>query len=119
MRYIRVASLIFCVVSASTVNVKALPGTLLYRDCHEKTRSIGDAMCVAYIHGFLDGLVIGRVAGEQNPPVLCPPKDGIEVDQGRLIIEKYLRDHPERLHEEAGLLAAAAMLDAFPCRKSN
>jgi hypothetical protein len=44
-------------------------------------------------------------------------KDGLSVDQGRLIIEKYLKEHPESLHEEAGLVAGPALLDAFPCKK--
>jgi len=32
-----------------------------------------------------------------------------------LIIEKYLRDNPEKLDLDAGDLAMAAMIDAFRC----
>jgi len=118
----RVAFALACFVFATLTVTKshALPGTELYRSCHSKEGSVGDFACVAYIHGFLDGLITGRMAGKQNPAILCPPKDGISVDQSRLIVEKYMRDHPDELNKETGLVAASAMLDAFPCRaKSN
>ena len=97
----------------------ALDGTQLYQSCRAKERTTLDFVCVAYIHGFLDGMATGQATGEQNPPMYCPPKGGISVDQGRLIVEKYLRDHPEQLHKEAGLLAASALWDAFPCRRNS
>jgi hypothetical protein len=63
---------------------------------------------------------MGKAIGEQGRDfLLCPPKEGIAVDQARLVIDKYFREHPEKLHEEAGFLAAEAFMAAFPCRKSN
>jgi Rap1a immunity proteins len=46
----------------------------------------------------------------------CPP-DNLSVPQARLVIEKYFRDHPERLNLPAIAVAANALTQAFPCRK--
>jgi len=40
---------------------------------------------------------------------------GIPVAHGRLILENYLRDHPEVLNEDGGYLFGFAMIDAFRC----
>lgn len=71
--------------------------------------------CLAYIHGLIDGMQFGRFFAKEY----CPPKAGLSVDQAQLVITKYLRGHPEHLHEDAGTLAGPALLDAFPCKKSN
>jgi hypothetical protein len=97
----------------------ALSGTDLYRSCMDKKKGLGDFMCIAYIHGFLDGMMFGHVIGKKLPTLYCPPKEGVSVDQGRLIVEKYLRDHPEKLHAQAGDQVASAMMEAFMCGKSN
>jgi hypothetical protein len=94
----------------------AFTGTELYRSCQ---KGAADLSCVAYVRGFVDGMVIGKVFGLIKPAMFCPPNDGILLEQGRLIVEKFLTDHPERLHEKASFLAAAALLEAFPCQNSN
>ena len=49
-------------------------------------------------------------------PVICPPKD-ITLYQARLIVEKYMRDHPEDLRSSAQEIVFAAFELAFPCNK--
>lgn len=82
---------------------------------HAKQKlSTEDLICGFYVRGFIDGLMIGMSA-QRLGPVICPPNEGISADQGRLIAEKYLRDHPEELHLEAGLELGKAFTIAFPC----
>lgn len=86
----------------------------LYKSCHDPRGSPGFLACVGYIHGLLDGMIAGKVAGKEY----CPPKDGVGVDEARLIIEKFMQDRPEQLNGQAAFGASFAMLKAFPC-KSN
>lgn len=95
----------------------ALTGTDLYQSCRAQKNSMGDAMCLAYVRGFTDGIMAGSTVGEKFPSQYCPPAAGISAIQSRLIIEKYLRDNPQELHTEAGLLVLSALLQAFPCKR--
>jgi hypothetical protein len=79
-----------------------------------KAERFGYVSCTSYIRGFIDGMVVGGNVEELHLKC-CPPKDGISVEQGRLIVEKYLKDHPEKLNLEAGYVAAFAFVEAFPC----
>jgi len=53
----------------------------------------------------------------KNPPLVCLPEQGIKNGQAVRIVVKYLREHPERLHEPAVHLLSWAISDAFPCKK--
>ena len=48
--------------------------------------------------------------------VSCPPA-GTTPTQARLIVEKYMQDHPENLHLPAQDIVFAAAEQAFPCTK--
>jgi|ERR1700730_3780606 hypothetical protein len=110
MSYRAAISIVGAVGIFASTNANALTGLNLYQSCQEKSQSALDFACIAYVHGFLDGIAFGRGIGMKAPKVYCPPKAGISVDQGRLIIEKYLRNHPEKLHTEAGELAFSALV---------
>jgi Rap1a immunity proteins len=86
-------------------------GVDLYRLVSERGEKLREVGCVAYVHGILDGMAIGRLGK------YCPPNSGVSVDQGRLILEKFMRDNPETLHKQAGLVAASALVQAFPCKE--
>jgi hypothetical protein len=89
----------------------ALTGADLYANCQSKGQ-MDEMACVAYIGGFSEGLLLGTTLGSGS---YCPPK-GLGSQQTRLIVEKFLRDHPERLHEHAAFLAAHALTTAFKCK---
>jgi hypothetical protein len=89
----------------------ALTGEDLHNKCSSKEGSMEDVECTFYIKGFMDGGMLGSI-------LFCPPKDGIDDTQARLIIEKYLQDHLDKLGKDAGLLAARAMMEAFPCPRN-
>jgi hypothetical protein len=104
----------------SATNAEALTGSDLYQECLDKSRGIEEIGCLSYVRGFVDGIFSG-VAIERLAIGFCPPKEeGLDATQARLIVEKYLREHPEQLHVQAGLLVGSALIAAFPCpKKSN
>jgi hypothetical protein len=42
---------------------------------------------------------------------------GVSTGQGARVVIKYLRDHPEQLHEDGPILTFNALIAAFPCTK--
>ena len=70
--------------------------------------------CNAYIRGFADGATAQHAPGYQ----ICFPKSATGL-QARAVVEKYMLDHPENLHHQAGMIGSAALAAAFPCRKAN
>ena|ERR1700712_176412 len=110
-------SLAVLVVLPAT-DATALSGAELYRKCSQKNRKVSDISCIAYVRGFVDGMMIGTILGTETRTVYCPPTDGLAVDQARLVIEKYLKDHPEKLRIEAGYLVGEALVSAFPCYRN-
>jgi Rap1a immunity proteins len=111
----RFALLCLCVPGLTAyANAAVMTGTELYSACTQQGKDTSSPFCNAYIHGFLDGMTMGYAA-HGTVAKYCLPADGIELTQGRLIIEKYLRDHPDKLNQNAAVLAGFAMMDAFPC----
>jgi Rap1a immunity proteins len=48
-------------------------------------------------------------------PASCIPYD-VTADQAKLIIEKFLTDNPQYMQLSAAMVAAYALVIAFPCR---
>jgi hypothetical protein len=117
MKYARATFIAGLALFASQATAQT--GTQLFQSCLDKNRGASDVMCIYYVSGFVDGMLLGKVVGDQASGMFCPPTEGISTFQARLIIEKYLINHPEKLHEKAGYLAAEALMDAFQCKKSN
>jgi hypothetical protein len=51
-------ALITC-LAVQSLPANALSGSELYQYCMEKKPSTGDAMCLAYVRGFIDGITMG------------------------------------------------------------
>jgi Rap1a immunity proteins len=112
-----VAAFVAVILASSMAPAVAVTGTQLYESCQGKARGAAlDLSCAAYVRGLVEGLQLGRHLGMHAPKLYCPPKDGLDPQQARLIIEKYLRDHPERLHENSSFLGMDALMGAFPCK---
>jgi hypothetical protein len=47
----------------------------------------------------------------------CIPDDATLLKLARVLV-KWLREHPERLHELRSTLTTAALMDAFPCQQA-
>jgi hypothetical protein len=105
------------IFALAATRANALTGAQLYEACVEAPKdSTASATCNIYVRGFIDGLVMGALEAADGRK-FCPPEDGISVEQGRVLLEKVLRDRPELLHREGGYLFGFAMMDAFPCHQ--
>jgi hypothetical protein len=95
----------------------ALSGAELHALCQDRSPKL--TACDYFILGFADGLIMGHenglIAAHSNARWYCPPNEGLTVFQGRLVVEKYLIDHPEYWQSDAGLLVFGALTKAFPC----
>jgi hypothetical protein len=70
------------------------------------------------------GLTRAEIFKDGIPPttidrVICIPKEVTSNTQLALIVTKYVRDHPEKLHEPRSTFAFAALQTAFPCPKEK
>ena len=50
-------------------------------------------------------------------PLMEP--DGVKREQVVRIVVKYLEDNPKDLHRDEGLLVAAALVAAYPCKPAD
>lgn len=99
---------------ACTHPAAATTGKELYTACTGKGGA-AKLDCAAYIDGFVDGMIMGYTA-HGTVRGYCPPVSGIPPARGRAIVEAWLRDHPERLGGNAGILAGLALAEAYPCK---
>jgi hypothetical protein len=60
----------------------------------------------------MEGFVSGQAAGSVR---MCVPN--ISAKQFRLIVEKHMGEHPQELHQQAGLLVMSALMEAFVCKR--
>jgi hypothetical protein len=63
-------------------------------------------MCVGYVVGIMSVL--------EYINVLCMPLESTHA-QATLVVQKYLSDHPEKLHLNAEELVFDALQEVFPC----
>jgi hypothetical protein len=65
--------------------------------------------CIDYTIGVLDGFdSVGGLVG------ICIPQDATNYQLGA-VIKQWIARNPQRYHEAAAGLVAAALMDAFPC----
>ncbi len=95
-----------------------LSGSRLNEYCSGPKDSAEDVACTQYIQGYVAGIEAGDGSKSKDARIWCFPK-GATIGQARLVVEKYLHDRPEALHQNAGLLVGLALMLAFPCRNSN
>jgi hypothetical protein len=71
----------------------------------------GETKCRNWVSGFTEGMMY-----YQSRPRPCFP-NGVTVDEAILIVKKFMQEHPQDLHAEAGVVSGLALLQAFPCNK--
>jgi hypothetical protein len=82
------------------------------------SEAVAGMRCVTYLAGVVKGMLSIQTTTEYfrgTSNVICFPPEGISSEQTRRIVVKWLEDHPERLHMQAGALVFFALLDTFPC----
>lgn len=72
---------------------------------------VKEALC----YGFLMGA--DQAISTYAPQTYCLKK-GVDFKQIRLVLMKFLNNHPELLHKPAVELYSRAMTEAFPCHSS-
>ena len=91
-------------------------GNKLYGFCtareSEATYYQQDARCTAYIIGAVDELTLLQQA--HGLPACLPAN--ATVGQLRDVVEKYLRDHPEKRAFAASAMVSVALREAFACQ---
>src|SRR4051812_37321949 len=70
--------------------------------------------CYGYLTAITDAV------GTRNSSVYgewaaCLPTAGFQLSQAKDVIMRYLHAHPEERHQNAALLAGAALAEAWPC----
>jgi len=89
----------------------------LYDICTNNSQDVQRG-CGLWIHGFARGMQYSQIFAyhEHLRAVTCLPAS-LTGGQARVIIEKYMQDHPEELHFQAVAVAGGALVRAFPCEK--
>ena len=122
--------LVLCLSASSTAAATGTgSGNDLLEQCNTAIRfsdngKLGEATASeAFRIGFCLGLVHGAVEtiraqqiGFGHTEFGCIP-DAIENGQAARIVVKYLKEHPDQLHQDDALLAISALRQAYPCSK--
>ncbi len=115
----RFAVVLASVIVAFPACAADFTGTMLYSACtasDPESRQI----CGMWISGFTAGVFYSQALARHKhmmPASRLP--DGVTGSQAQLIIEKFMLEHPEHLHEAAEANAIGAFEGAFPCKPSN
>ncbi len=82
-----------------------------------------DSSVMAYQLAFCAGLMQGITNMNKTYELMlkgdalfCTPEGGITNGQAARVVVKYLKDHPEKLHENESTLAIKAFIQAYPCK---
>ena len=73
---------------------------------------------MGYVQGLLDSYTVFSTR-DPSLNIYCMPEQGVTSAQARILIVKWLQEHPKRLHEQARLLVFHALAEAFPCKNSS
>ena len=108
--------------SLSTINpIHAFSGNSLAKYCasegKENPFSSNTTLCIGLLHGYLEGLEYGFLITSTKMRLFCEPKE-MTVKQLMKVFNKYLAEHPEKLHFEYGAQLIEAMREAFPCKNN-
>ena len=103
-------------VIATSLSASESGATDLFRRCSMMPAAVAaaDPACGNYVYGVLNELPFNQSDAALRrrtcyPNVLSPA-------QANVIVENYLRNHPERLGAGGAMVRAEAFNSAFPCK---
>ena len=108
IRYIAIACA--ALMAATPAYSDDITGSELYRRCETPRGSSEYTWCTGYAMGFLSRY--REVCKLEKEPAM-------EAPQARSIVEKYLRDHPGQLNENAGVIVGRAFHEVLGCPKKD
>jgi Rap1a immunity proteins len=102
-------------ISSAKAQNSNLTANWLYTVCAAGDQQ-GQAICKMWISGFEGGMFSSQELARANKlkPVSCIPNN-VTSDQAKLIIEKFMRDNQQYMQLSAEMVAAYALVIAFPC----
>jgi hypothetical protein len=117
-RRLLILIIVFCYLSISSALASDSGDKLLWGLTGKAADGLEAVTDRAFYYGYVSGIVDSyRFLSDFNPEIrfICLPKQGISNEQAVQIIVKWLKNHPDRLHEPAKLLVLEALSGAFPC----
>jgi hypothetical protein len=117
MNYNKLAWFMLGIGLVAPCQALALSGEVIKPMCAEVESTSVTSPGATFCAGFMIGLVAGwneAVSSAQSTNRLCYRKVVTPAQLG-LVFSKYLRDHPEQLHESVFVLGIRALDAAFPC----
>jgi Ssp1 endopeptidase immunity protein Rap1a len=117
------ATALSCLLFASLTETKAsapsrttaeelTTGNFLIEACQMAIDSSAQNIYDSWRAGICDGLVAGVMYAS---PTVCHDPD-VTLGQSLRVVEKYLQEHPEKLHLNGSKLTDEALSQAFPCK---
>src|SRR4051794_16833057 len=88
-------------VGNSTTKAVAMSAIELSSHC-KKANSAYDIACVYFIAGVTEGLMGAQIFAEKGSRTCFPTNIG--GHQARLIVEKFMNEHPEKLNTHVSIL---------------
>ena len=88
-------------------------GNDLLLACADEDNEYKFALCAAYIQGAEVGHRVTSMLNKQDS-LYCLPEKATHGQTAK-VVSKYLKNHPEKLHETAIGLVYIALRSAFPC----
>ncbi|KPJ79011.1 MAG: hypothetical protein AMJ54_00695 [Deltaproteobacteria bacterium SG8_13] len=116
-------AVVMAILICSSASAETLRGDQLLIMLDDESSSgvqanVNRCRAMGYIQGLLDSYTVFSTR-DPSLKVFCMPEQGVSSAQARILIVKWLKEHPERLHEQARLLVFHALAEAFPCKKST
>lgn len=96
---------------ACSATVKQADGLELFPE--EQVLSV---YCLGYMSGFTDSVRLTNHFYKPKNPGICLPEKGASNEQLIRIITKWLKEHPDTLHQTARMDVLLALQNAFPCK---
>lgn len=78
--------------------------------------TFASTICTSYLSGYVEGHEV-TVQVSKAQRVFCLPAGGVTGANLGLVVDKWLDEHPQRLHEAALGLVTLALIDAYPCKR--
>jgi hypothetical protein len=97
------------------VAVNIMDGKKLTTDAQGSVDAGNSMYCFGLLQGVIRLNKLYEVSLGKNA-LFCTPNSIITNGQAARIVVKYLREHPEMLHEPDFAIAINAFIEAFPCK---
>ncbi len=119
-RVIQVSIVVLFFLTIS-IPAQAFSGNNLAKYCasegKENPFSSNTTLCIGLLHGYLEGLEYGFLLMNNKVRLFCEPKE-MDIKQLMKVFNKYLTEHPEKLHFKYGPQLIEALIEAFPCNQN-